>query len=747
MQKELIGKFIKKNWVVISVLLVALIVRVIGVYPGFTVDHPDEPGSYITAINMFYNFLMPGRFDYPAGMPFLHLLIYCIFILPFVFFKMFFLHPSAFFALFDLGFNFFSQYKESIFGVTSLNALYWSRYIAAIVGTGAVVLTYLTTKKLFGRSAGIFAAFFLTFNFRHVLASHFGLPDIHSSFFNILAVFASVLLLEKNTRRRYIFAGIAAALALSIKYQPFAYMPFFAVHILWAFKKKSFWYLFNINFILSMVASFIAFVVVNPYYLFNIENSIIRNRQDYLRYGMGQLWLRAYQYFYLFYWGIGQLPSISIILGIIFMLLRSFRKFLIVFSFVCAFFFVTTYYSSAYPRNFTAVMPILMIFAGFFMDVVYQRLKRINLKLGIILIILIIVIFNFSSIKNVIILDINYSKPWNFIYINNWVEKYLPENVIARTYDISLTGQTQFALKSKNIQLKNWDFLLENGNSHSVAEFQKEGTQFAILQTEIFQVATYQWRTWRDSKRYFKYSNIPFDYIQNGFFGLSQKELMQYTVYEIYKPWQAQDQRNYLVFKIPEKPRGLGEKIIMFTFDKREEGWKPINLFNFPPLVAGWTKDEGKSSLGALFITSGGDGTQRLTSLPIKIKPGHLYTVKGSLKSKIISASKERDGFLRIDFYKNKDEADKGSLGESVAISSRAYKTGGWEEEQASLVAPKDAQYLTISFQRATFTDGPIYMDDVELFESAIEPDEPFPLLPYINPTIPLESIYYNSFL
>ena len=151
--------------------------------------------------------------------------------------------------------------------------------------------------------------------------------------------------------------------------------------------------------------------------------------------------------------------------------------------------------------------------------------------------------------------------------------------------------------------------------------------------------------------------------------------------------------------------------------------------------------------MGSLFIASGGDTTERLVSMPIKIKQGSLYTVKGFLKTKATVDTKDRDGFVRMDFYKNIGEARIGNLGKSVAISPRAFKTGEWIEEQASLAAPMDAQYLVISFQRKGFIGGPIYLDDVELFESVNSPKEPFKELPYIKPSIPLESIYYNSFL
>lgn len=123
--------------------------------------------------------------------------------------------------------------------------------------------------------------------------------------------------------------------------------------------------------------------------------------------------------------------------------------------------------------------------------------------------------------------------------------------------------------------------------------------------------------------------------------------------------------------------------------------------------------------------------------------------MKGFIKSDKSINPEEREGFIRIDMYKSFDDASKNKLGEAVVMSARAYKTGEWIEEQVSLVAPEDIEYLVISFQKTDFQDGPmsIHMDDVELFESLIEPDESFPLLPYIKPTIPLDGIYYNSFL
>ena len=378
------------------------------------------------------------------------------------------------------------------------------------------------------------------------------------------------------------------------------------------------------------------------------------------------------------------------------------------------------------------------------MDVLYQKLRKINLKLGVVLITAIIVIFNFSSIKNVITLDVNYSKEWNFVAFNNWLQKYLPQNITARVYDISPTQQTRLAFENKNITLKNWDY---TQGPNSLSEFQEEGTQFAILDTYEFYFVTYWWSGWADYKRYFKYSDVPFDYAQNSYFGLTIKELMQHTIHEMYQPWQAQTLKNYLVFKIPQKPEDLGKRIAMFTFDKGDDGWKPVNPFNFPLLTGGFVKDVGNNSPGSLTIISVGDRTQRIVSQPIKVKPGLLYTARGFLKAEKALDPEDRDGYIRIDMYKNLDDVKNNRLGDAVAVSSRAYENGEWMSTQASLVAPKNAQYLTVSYQRKNSSTTENYLDDVELLETDSIPAEPFKELPYIKPTIPLGSIYYISFL
>lgn len=742
---------IRKNWLIIPIVLLALFLRAYGEYPGFPSDHPDEGSGYRNAIYMLTHFLRPTMFAYPAGVPFIHLMIYLNFILPAVLLNVFITEPVSIIKYIFNQSLFFTDYKELIFGPRSIHALYWSRYIGAIIGTGSIVLVYIISKRLFNKTTALFAAFFTAVNFRHVLGSHIGLPDSHNSFFALLSFLASLLLLEKNTRNRYIFAGITIGLSFSMKYHFFAFFPFIFVHFIWFLRKKNFFYLLNRDFILGLFSAFLTFVILNPYYLFNLEEVVHQNSIDYRVYGMGQIGLHPYPFFYLYNWGIGHWPSIAILLGMVLMLFRAPKKFLLLSSFVFPFFFMLTVYSSAavYPKNFINVIPFLMIFAGYLINYLFNLLKNsrvLSVGASSFIITLLLILINFSSIKNSLTLGYYYSQPWNVTKLGEWLSKSIPSNITTRNYPTFVNFDQIY--KRKNITEKMWDY---TEGPHSLAEFQEEGTDFAIINLSDFQSITYWWRLRDDLPFFLKYDNVPFDYIENSFFGLSIKELRNYTVFEAYKSWQAQSERNYLVFKIPKISSETGDRITSFTFDSKKDGWKAVGVLEKPQIVGGWISSVGNNTNGALVISGGSGYEDRLVSPPVDVTPNKRYTVKSWFKSEYKGESGERDGFIRLDFYKNKKDAMQAGLGDAVAISSRAFKTGSWEEEQASTVAPKNARYMTVSFQRRSFVSikggsDPIYLDDVEVFETTQLPQEKFKEVPYIKSTIPLESIYFNSF-
>lgn len=742
--KNVIKKFVRNNKVLVFILTLSLFLRVYGIYPGYPDIHPDESSSYATTVHLLYNFLKPDRFDYPAGVPFINAIGYIIFFIPLSVLKIISMNADSLLQLIFSPYNFFIEHKDTIFGNRYFYAMYWTRIITAVFGGASVLVLYLVGKKLFTKEVGLFAAFFLAVNYLHVVRSHFGLPDIYNGFFALLSLYAAALILEKNTKRRYLFAGLVAGMGFAMKYQVFALIPFIAAHLIWAIRKKSIWYFFHKNAFYSAFVFIATFLVMNPYYILNIGNAMLMNKQDVLRYRIGHLEFQPYSYFYLYNWGIGKLASIMVVLGIISMLFRNTFKFTIVFPFAFVFMFFMTYYSQGgiFPRNFATVMPYLMLFAGYGTWFLWKFLKRFNPLTAKILIVVFILLINAPSIENSLILGKYYSQPWNETKLGEWLRDKLPKNTVVRNYQLFLHTVGGKAIVDKNITLSDWNY---SKGPNSLAEFQEEGGDFAILNTNPFQSITYWWRGY--PKLYMNKNSVAFDYIENGFYGLTVRELLNYTVFETYKPWQAHYNDNYLVFKIPQKPKNIGKRIAYFGFDKNEQNIEIRGNFGFSPLSLSWNGDEGKEQKGALFVKPGETTTSRLVLPSIKVIPGKLYTTSGFIKNTPVAQDAEPEGFLRIDFYDDNDKKIPEKLGISVAISNRAKASGAWERVWVSIVAPPNTKYATVSFQFKGHQTRSSYVDDIEVFETNELPEEKFKEVPYIKPTIPVESIYYNTFI
>lgn len=722
---------IKKDSIILFILFVsAFALRVYGIYPGFPNVHPDEGASYHTTVNMFYNYLGPNRFDYPAGVPFLNLLFYIAFFIPPIVLQLLLRDPFALLS----GPDFFIQNKETIFGPWNLHALYWTRGITALFGAGSVVLVYFAARNLFNKYVGLFSSLFLSVNYLHIVRSHFGLPDVYNSFFLALILFICSKLLRKDSFKNYLYAGIIGGAAFSLKYQIFVFLPFFLTHFFIIVQRRKPLMLFRRQFLFSLFLAGLTFLVLNPYYLFNISDALSQNANDVRRYQMGNTFLRPYAYYYLYNWGIGQLASIAIVLGMVFMLFKSPKNWLLLMSFVFPFFFFMTYYSQGgiFTRNFANVMPALMIFAGFFAGLLYKFFCQFNKLYANIAITAVLLIANFVPIKNSVILDMSYAQQWNVNVLADFLESSLPKDVTVRYYQLFLPQKGMDAFVSKHTTQKDWDY--SNG-PNSLAEFQEENTDFAILNTNPLQAITYWWRGYPEL--YMHKSTMPFDYIENSFHGLSIKELLNYTVFEAYKPWQSHYENNYLVFKIPEPPKTLGKRIANFPFDSKESLWELRGALGFGSMNATWR--------GGEIVASSSGTSSRLGSSATPIKEGLLYTVEGNIKTNKIEYG-ERDGFLRIDFYKDNKKQTLENMGVNVAISARAPATAEWTKVRASIIAPKGTKFMTVSFQfkNAYFTS---VLDDVEVFESNSVPSERFKDVPYIKSTIPIESLYYNTFI
>ncbi len=713
---------LKTYYLEIVILVIAIVLRYIGVYPGYPPMHPDEPTSHSTAIYMLGHAYKPDRFDYPAGMAFINAVAYKVIFLPIQMTRLFVTRPEMVLSYLKLDEQSVNRSYEFLFGNRWIYAVYWTRFVHATFGWLTVALLYFVVKKLFNRPTALAASAFLAVNYRHVLGSHFGLPDVLNGFFALLALFAATLLIEKKTIHRYIFVGIAAGLSFSMKYQPFAFLPLLVSHLYWVVKEKKITNLIHPYAWLALIVAVAAFILMNPYYFPNIENAFFRNDQDIRRYQMGILELRPYGFFYLFHWGIGRLASIAVLLGALMMLPTKPLRFLLVASFAFTFILFMTIFSngSIYPRNFGTPMPYIMIFAGYAIGMLYKRLTRLHFPYAGVIAAIVLLGINSMPLSESWNLSSNWAKPHNTRVFEQWLATTLPADINLRAYQLFLGPKGVDTLKKKRIAFRDWDY---SKGPNSLAEFQEEGDDFAILQLSSFQIVTYWWRQFPKKSMFLQYSDVPYDYITNSFFGLTLREFLPYTVGEIYKPIQEND-INYLMFKIPKRPQKKGKSIVQF--DKEAiDTWEPLDPFG----------------LGS------GDRTFRVSSPPISVTPGKQYLISGFMKEE---GNKEaiHDGYLRVDFYKYQQDYQKETMSLGVALSSRVLPNSEWTKKEFMAVAPVGAHFATVSYQRFSSQQlaYPLYVSDVEIFETEAE-EEPHSEIPYIKSTIKFQNIFYRSFL
>jgi hypothetical protein len=96
----------------------------------------------------------------------------------------------------------------------------WARALTAALGTGAVLLTYLLGRRLYGPAAGLLAAAALAVYPAAVGDAHYVTTDTPSMFFTVAAllVITGLAFGAGRPHRRAFGAGFAAGLAISTKY-------------------------------------------------------------------------------------------------------------------------------------------------------------------------------------------------------------------------------------------------------------------------------------------------------------------------------------------------------------------------------------------------------------------------------------------------------------------------------------------------------------------------------------------------
>ncbi|MDO8503237.1 MAG: phospholipid carrier-dependent glycosyltransferase [bacterium] len=715
--------------ILLIVFVIGGLLRFIGTNPGYNLYHADETMSYASAWQMFLSRdLDPHRYDYPSLVPIINLFFYSVFFIPLYWLKYILVHPDVLAQLE----NFKSLFPSVIVGIGDVHALFWSRYITALISSLMLVLASLVASRMFSsKTIGLFTAILLAPNFRVVLNSHFGLPDIYSAFFLLLSLYAVLVLFEKPTLGKYLLTGITIGLSFSVKFQFFALFPFLAVHIYLALSrgkglKGRLGSLVSKNLFIALLAALFIAVVSNPYHLINFEEFYDVNYYTYLRYikltGLGPT---IYGLSYLYHIALTPVLSFAVLLGLALSLWRHPLKSLILLSIVLPFLYTLLYRlggGALYTRNFVTIIPLLIIFAAVFFNFIFSQALRITRSryVSAAFVTLVLFLSLFESLKNSLINVQNYIQPWGMTKMNLEVSKglrqsnVLPNSKIAsHPWDFSIVLSKPSYITDQFSRTE-----LDLYSTYSVPELQENGANYALLGLDVIDVAN----SWWMGKTGIRSWDVPVDVLRNQFPALVVNELTQNTLFSAVKPWQAPD-NNYVFVKIPNRLEFMSREIKTFRFDNQAEAslWKRVDDLSggVPNLL--FDPGEGYKGTGSLKMKQFHPfyRVARFISPVFSVEEGVGYKVIGWVRSQDPLGIKQRDGFLRVDFYKDVPQVwNEFTLGGETWISTRYWGEGQWKEQEIVGIAPPDARYATVSFEVGSPEATSFWLDDVTIEQS-----------------------------
>lgn len=746
----------KKVWtyflshkILVIIIILAAWMRLVGDYPGYTPFHSDEGMSYSGAITMFERLNFdPGRYDYPSLIPIINFFIYLFFLIPIYILQTIFLHPDKlphFKNLIDL-------WQLVVLKNQQTMVLFWGRYITAVFGVGGVIMTYYVAKRYFKDiKVALGAAFLTAVNYRLVLNSHFGLPDIYNGFMLLINFYYLPNLLKKPTLKTYLISFLLLALFFSTKFQIFPIAPLIIIHLINLFKSNKKFNLrkiiFNrLNFYAIMGGLLALFVVliINYTHLVHWEEFIKITSYNSLKYGVGTNSLNFYSISYLFHTGLGALIFISVLGGLVLGIKKYRLNSLLLLSVVIPFFALLIYFTRGgfYTRNYVTITSVLLIFASFFLvSVANFIIKILKLPKTIlpVVICLSLILSSLDQIQKSLIVVREYQKPWNLELARNW----LAENALNSATIVSHPWDPYPRDKEFNIIPYQRDEIL------TLSEVQDEKADFAFLGMDWLNMPFYWWMN-RSTLESLSYWNKPVDILANTVSSVVAQEFAAYSSAEFIKPAETPDM-NFLILKIrPKKIISEKKELMSFKFDKEKDfqEWFAIDgRLDISNKII-WSGQEGHQNKGSVFFKEGLNDipVYRITSKLIPIDNKKAIILKGFIKTDKILTKKKREGFLRIDFY----DQDPGKITYQTrslfsSLGSRVYRTNDWVEQIVTVVPPKNSRYVSVGMQINESTTTNIFLDDLTVYQSTKNWNELGLIQPDLDKKIPEDVLFPNS--
>lgn len=139
------------------------------------------------------------------------------------------------------------------------------RVLAAFFDTATLLLVYLLGQKLWGRSAGLLAAFLMALTVLHIQHSHFFVTDVFLVFFTTALLLSCVHIARDGPRWSYLLGGASLGFALASKVSVAPLALVFVAAVLIRMRKQREVRTPILWLLLSFLLAAVVFRVLNPY--------------------------------------------------------------------------------------------------------------------------------------------------------------------------------------------------------------------------------------------------------------------------------------------------------------------------------------------------------------------------------------------------------------------------------------------------------------------------------------------------
>lgn len=520
-----------------------------------------------------------------------------------------------------------------------------------------------------------------------------------------MSILAIESLLKKPTKIQYLFAGISIGLYFSTKFQVFTIVPLLIVNAIIYFREnkpglktfiQSF---FSANLVLALVSAALIFVILNPYLFINFTKFVSVQSYQLLKYGRGTNQLDLYALSYLYRIGVGEAISILCLLGTVLALLKKPLKTILLLLVVFQFMFVFVYFTRGgfYTRNFVTITPVLLIFSGFAVSQVFNIIKNGKINLLITFIFLLLICRN--NIRNSAVLAGEYTKPWNYIVLSEWLGK----NIKAGS---KIAAHSSVPLPVENVERLPYDF----PTAFSLDEFRKEGASYVIANFDTVTYDFYWWMNRGGISESLHFWEKPVDILEKTYSAMAIREMSDYAVYTIFKKWQAPDS-NFIVAKIPEYKVTDKNLIDVFDFDKDTDAWKVGGQLWYPKINARW--EEGSLVLDRKTVDSPILGWE---SLPIGVDGWSGFALRAKIKTDSDLENK-KGAYLAVSFYQDESDAGLSKNRIGVRLTSRNGVFNKWVYQDLVGEIPGKAKYMVVEFRSYDTVNTANILDSLEVYK------------------------------